>query len=464
MDLQKLLGHGPTTATTTTTPTDTAAADANTRISLGENNQSEKIANTRTRHYICHLAKKAWSHYWSGPDISCKITNTHNTNDDDNSIFSAQSETKNDNTTTINGADCVVNVTNHSSATSALSDTFRCILETFDATTHTTQYNCNSSGGGINNNEGSGDADNETLSLFTEATNDCVINTKVMVKPVHNPVSEFNLALTKFQHFLGNEFASNDQQSLCNDSNSDSVNNNPCNRVQNQMLHCVGDNQTTAILEKIFVNEANVSNVTATATATTTSVLDEIICHLKWQFDDKSATSTTAGAATANNNSIFTMDHISNFTSSPFHLPTSTSAAPSSWQQLLNVSTFVVNHTLDFDNFNELSLSDDAWSWPSAWSTTSNASNLTDLNMTDNYGHRFQSSLTPQFAYNWNFLFVIIFIFAGGLGNILVCLAVALDRKLQNVTNYFLFSLAIADLLVSLFVMPMGIIPPILGK
>ncbi|XP_051863286.1 5-hydroxytryptamine receptor 2B isoform X2 [Drosophila albomicans] len=69
---------------------------------------------------------------------------------------------------------------------------------------------------------------------------------------------------------------------------------------------------------------------------------------------------------------------------------------------------------------------------------------------------------TPH-GYDWLFLFVVFFIFAGGLGNILVCLAVALDRKLQNVTNYFLFSLAIADLLVSLFVMPMGAIPAFLG-
>ncbi|XP_039490745.1 5-hydroxytryptamine receptor 2B isoform X4 [Drosophila santomea] len=71
--------------------------------------------------------------------------------------------------------------------------------------------------------------------------------------------------------------------------------------------------------------------------------------------------------------------------------------------------------------------------------------------------------LSPH-AYDWLFLFVVFFIFAGGLGNMLVCVAVALDRKLQNVTNYFLFSLAIADLLVSLFVMPMGAIPAFLGK
>uniref|UniRef100_A0A182VRZ0 G-protein coupled receptors family 1 profile domain-containing protein n=1 Tax=Anopheles minimus TaxID=112268 RepID=A0A182VRZ0_9DIPT len=56
---------------------------------------------------------------------------------------------------------------------------------------------------------------------------------------------------------------------------------------------------------------------------------------------------------------------------------------------------------------------------------------------------------SSQGRYEWSFLFVILFIFAGGLGNILVCLAVALDRKLQNVTNYFLLSLAIADLLIN---------------
>jgi 5-hydroxytryptamine receptor 2 len=65
--------------------------------------------------------------------------------------------------------------------------------------------------------------------------------------------------------------------------------------------------------------------------------------------------------------------------------------------------------------------------------------------------------------YEWSYLFVILFIFAGGLGNILVCLAVTLDKRLQNVTNYFLLSLAVADLLVSLFVMPLGAVPAFLG-
>uniref|UniRef100_T1GQT8 G-protein coupled receptors family 1 profile domain-containing protein n=1 Tax=Megaselia scalaris TaxID=36166 RepID=T1GQT8_MEGSC len=59
---------------------------------------------------------------------------------------------------------------------------------------------------------------------------------------------------------------------------------------------------------------------------------------------------------------------------------------------------------------------------------------------------------------------VIAFILFGSIGNLLVCLAIGLDKKLHNVTNMFLFSLAIADLLVSLFVMPMGAIPAFWGS
>lgn len=80
-----------------------------------------------------------------------------------------------------------------------------------------------------------------------------------------------------------------------------------------------------------------------------------------------------------------------------------------------------------------------------------------------NYRNGTGDLVSPK-GYDWSFLFVILFIIAGGVGNILVCLAVCLDKRLQNVTNYFLLSLAIADLLVSLFVMPMGAIPGFLGK
>lgn len=42
-------------------------------------------------------------------------------------------------------------------------------------------------------------------------------------------------------------------------------------------------------------------------------------------------------------------------------------------------------------------------------------------------------------------------------GNILVILAVSLEKKLQYATNYFLMSLAVADLLVGLLQMPIAL-------
>ncbi|KAG8225643.1 hypothetical protein J437_LFUL010328 [Ladona fulva] len=67
-------------------------------------------------------------------------------------------------------------------------------------------------------------------------------------------------------------------------------------------------------------------------------------------------------------------------------------------------------------------------------------------------------------SYSWWYLLVLVPVVAGAVGNVLVCLAVARDRRLHNLTNYFLTSLAIADLLVSLFVMPLGAIPGFLGE
>lgn len=46
----------------------------------------------------------------------------------------------------------------------------------------------------------------------------------------------------------------------------------------------------------------------------------------------------------------------------------------------------------------------------------------------------------------------------GLLGNAMVGIAIYSDRRLHNVTNYFLFSLAMADLLVCTLVMPLSII------
>ncbi|MGH0158532.1 UNVERIFIED_CONTAM: hypothetical protein FKN15_060910 [Acipenser sinensis] len=58
---------------------------------------------------------------------------------------------------------------------------------------------------------------------------------------------------------------------------------------------------------------------------------------------------------------------------------------------------------------------------------------------------------------SWAALLIIVVIIPTLGGNILVILAVSLERKLQNATNYFLMSLAVADLLVGLLVMPIAL-------
>lgn len=67
-------------------------------------------------------------------------------------------------------------------------------------------------------------------------------------------------------------------------------------------------------------------------------------------------------------------------------------------------------------------------------------------------------------TFNWWALAPAPFVIFGITGNLLVCLAIALEKKLQNVTNYFLFSLAVTDLLVSLIVMPFSILHEFRGK
>ena len=55
-------------------------------------------------------------------------------------------------------------------------------------------------------------------------------------------------------------------------------------------------------------------------------------------------------------------------------------------------------------------------------------------------------------------LFLPLICATGFIGNAMVCVAIATDRRLQNITNYFLFSLALADLLVCSIVMPLAIL------
>lgn len=66
--------------------------------------------------------------------------------------------------------------------------------------------------------------------------------------------------------------------------------------------------------------------------------------------------------------------------------------------------------------------------------------------------------------YNWGILFLSPLILFGVAGNLLVCMAVSMEKRLQSVTNYFLLSLAITDLLVCVVVMPFSIINEFIGE
>ncbi|KAI4478892.1 hypothetical protein M0804_011638 [Polistes exclamans] len=65
---------------------------------------------------------------------------------------------------------------------------------------------------------------------------------------------------------------------------------------------------------------------------------------------------------------------------------------------------------------------------------------------------------------NWWAMLALVLVVGTAAGNILVCLAIAWERRLQNVTNYFLMSLAITDLMVAILVMPLGILTLVRGK
>ncbi|XP_016304872.1 5-hydroxytryptamine receptor 2A-like [Sinocyclocheilus anshuiensis] len=64
---------------------------------------------------------------------------------------------------------------------------------------------------------------------------------------------------------------------------------------------------------------------------------------------------------------------------------------------------------------------------------------------------------------NWVALLISLVIIITVTGNILVIMAVSLERKLQNATNYFLRSLAITDMLLGILVMPVAMVTILYG-
>lgn len=71
---------------------------------------------------------------------------------------------------------------------------------------------------------------------------------------------------------------------------------------------------------------------------------------------------------------------------------------------------------------------------------------------------------SSEYSLRYAWIFVSVLIVAGGLCNIFICLAIGLNRKLQTATNALFFSLAIADLFVCFFVMPLAASAEVFGK
>lgn len=104
------------------------------------------------------------------------------------------------------------------------------------------------------------------------------------------------------------------------------------------------------------------------------------------------------------------------------------------------------------------------------FSTESDDAEFYNWNFTYNFsffndtGRNASGIVEEGFVNNWWALIASVLVVCTAAGNVLVCMAIYLERRLQNVTNYFLMSLAITDLLVAILVMPLGILTLVRGK
>lgn len=79
---------------------------------------------------------------------------------------------------------------------------------------------------------------------------------------------------------------------------------------------------------------------------------------------------------------------------------------------------------------------------------------LEQSNLTSNSSN---STLPAGQEKNYYALILVVFPFLTLFGNVLVILSVYRERSLQSATNYFIVSLALADLLVAVLVMPFAV-------
>lgn len=71
-------------------------------------------------------------------------------------------------------------------------------------------------------------------------------------------------------------------------------------------------------------------------------------------------------------------------------------------------------------------------------------------------GISYDDTTSQQYAQYWTLLLLIFPVFTAA-GNGLVCASVFRERNLRTVTNYFIVSLAVADIMVAVLVMPLAV-------
>lgn len=104
-------------------------------------------------------------------------------------------------------------------------------------------------------------------------------------------------------------------------------------------------------------------------------------------------------------------------------------------------------------------------SWSShEWLLAAITTNFSELNRTKIIFYNNETNSEQVTLNNYWALLALLLVVCTAAGNILVCLAITWEKRLQNVTNYFLMSLAITDLMVAILVMPLGILTLVKGK
>ena len=81
-----------------------------------------------------------------------------------------------------------------------------------------------------------------------------------------------------------------------------------------------------------------------------------------------------------------------------------------------------------------------------------------DLSLNQSEGEDAFEPMRTTRECGWCYLLLGFVILCTMLGNLMVCLAVIFDKRLQNITNFFLVSLAMTDMGVAVLVMPFAIV------